>query len=130
GWRVHGYGMSQTFVKLNSYITITSTSQGLPVGSGFNSMFGTHFDSSNNIEVSDMLIDDNYPALKNINPNVALNLMAIQLRSDGGGHNIHNVNVTNISGGVGANITYEGFPIYIVSASGQNVIPEQAPNNQ
>ena len=124
--------MNQTFLKLNSYVPITNmATQGFPVGTGFGAVFGTHTDnSSDNIEISDLSIDANYPALHNINPSVALNLAAIVLRSDGGGHNIHHINAVNTAGEIGAqNIIYEGFPLIIISASGL-ITPSQSPNNQ
>jgi hypothetical protein len=132
GWHFHGSGLNQTFLKLNSYVLISSfETQGRQPGSGFNSVFGTHTDaSSDNIEISDLFIDANYPALHNLHPSVLLDLMAITLRSDGGGHNIHHIDAVNVSSETERlDIKFEGFPIIIISASGL-ITPSQSPNNQ
>ncbi len=114
GWRFHGAGMSQTTVKLNSFLPIPmGTTTNLPPGSGYNAAFGTHDDSADNVEVSDLTVDLNYPVLKGQSPSTPLQLLGVQLRSNKGGHNIHNINVSNYASENGL----EAFPIWIVSVA-------------
>lgn len=134
GWHIHGSGANQTFIKLNQYVPVTnSVAQiiGFPQGTGWGAVFGTHTDAaSDNIEISDLFIDDNYPALHNVNTSVPLNLAAIVLRTDGSGHNIHHIDAVNSASEIAVqNIKFEGFPLIITSASG-NITPSQSQNNQ
>ena len=87
-------------------------------------VFGTHDDAVGEVEISDLMIDLNYPALKAINSSVKLQLLGATLRGDLGGNNIHNINVNGYSAQSGI----EGFPVWIYSV--ENVLPTQSANNQ
>jgi hypothetical protein len=103
-WRIHGAGVGQTTVQLAK---LFPGGNGTPAGG---TVFSTFSDASDGVEISDLTIDDNYPQLKtNATP---INLQAIALRSDGGGHWVHNVNVINSAGEV-----QEAFPVQIVSVN-------------
>ncbi len=121
GWRVHGAGKDKTVVKLSDYLPITDPKnlQHMPVNSGIGLVFGTNSDSASGIEISDLTIDGNYPELKSRarqNGVSALTLEAIHLRSDLGGHRIHDVNVVNAAAEIGAiNLRWEAFPVWILS---------------
>ncbi|MGC2745662.1 MAG: hypothetical protein WA672_21025, partial [Candidatus Angelobacter sp.] len=96
GWKIHGAGKDKTVVKLSDYLPITDPKnlQHMPVNSGIGLVFGTNSDNSPGIEISDLTIDGNYPDLKSRarqNGIKALTLDAIHLRSDLGGHRIHDV---------------------------------------
>jgi hypothetical protein len=82
-------------------------------------VFSTNSDAASGIEISDLTIDANYPKLKAQAKQEgikALNLEAIHLRSNEGGHWIHHVNVINTSGEVGGMAgKFETFPVWIVS---------------
>jgi hypothetical protein len=121
GWKIHGAGKDKTVVKLNDYLPITDPKnlQHMPVNSGIGLVFGTNSDSASGIEISDLTIDGNYPELKSRarqNGVTALTLEAIHLRSDMGGHRIHDVNVVNAAAEIGAlSPRWEAFPIWILS---------------
>jgi hypothetical protein len=121
GWRIHGAGKDKTVVKLSDYLAITDPKnlQHMPVNSGIGLVFGTNSDGASGIEISDLTIDGNYPELKSRarqHSVTALTLEAIHLRSDMGGHRIHDVNVVNAAAEIGAiNPRWEAFPIWILS---------------
>jgi hypothetical protein len=122
GWKIHGAGKDKTVVKLSDYLPITDPKnlQHMPVNSGIGLVFGTNSDSASGIEISDLTIDGNYPELKSRarqNGVTALTLEAIHLRSDMGGHRIHDLNVVNAAAEIGAmSPRWEAFPIWILSA--------------
>jgi len=122
GWKIHGAGKDKTVVKLSDYLPITDPKnlQHMPVNSGIGLVFGTNSDSASGIEISALTIDGNYPELKSRarqNGVTALTLEAIHLRSDMGGHRIHDVNVVNAAAEIGAmSPRWEAFPIWILSA--------------
>lgn len=121
GWKIHGAGKDKTVVKLSDYLLITDPKnlQHMPVNSGIGLIFGTNSDGASGIEISDLTIDGNYPELKSRARQhgvTALTLEVIHLRSDLGGHRIHDVNVVNAAAEIGAiNQRWEAFPIWIVS---------------
>ncbi|MBZ5493041.1 MAG: hypothetical protein LAO76_19155 [Acidobacteriia bacterium] len=121
GWKIHGAGKDKTVVKLSDYLPITDPKnlQHMPVNSGIGLVFGTNSDGASGIEISDLTIDGNYPELKSRARQhgvTALTLEAIHLRSDMGGHRIHDVNVVNAAAEIGAiSPRWEAFPIWILS---------------
>jgi len=121
GWKIHGSRKDMTVVKLSDYLPITDPKDQrvLPVNSGVGLVFGTNSDNAPGIEISDLTIDGNYPVLKSRarqNGIKALTLDAIHLRSDLGGHHIHDVNVVNTAAEIGGiNPRWEAFPIWILS---------------
>jgi hypothetical protein len=121
GWKIHGAGKEKTVVKLSDYLAITDPKnlQNMPVNSGIGLVFGTNSDSASGIEISDLTIDGNYPELKSRARQRgvrALTLEVIHLRSDMGGHRIHDVNVVNAAAEIGAiSPRWEAFPIWILS---------------
>jgi hypothetical protein len=133
GWKIHGAGQDKTTVKLANYLPITEGKNPLdfPGDTGTGLVFGTNSDNASNIEISDLTIDANYPDLKSRarqNGIKALTLEAIHLRSDQGGHWIHNINVINTAGEIGGiNIRWEAFPVWIVSM--HNASPSENSGN-
>ena len=123
GWKIHGSGKDITTVKLSDYLPITDLKnpQNMPVGTGVNLVFGTNSDQASGIEISDLTIDGSYPELKSRSRAKglrALTLDAIHLRSDMGGHWIHDIAVINAAAEIGAvNNRWEAFPIWIVSVN-------------
>jgi hypothetical protein len=121
GWRIHGAGKDKTTVKLSAYLPITDPKnpQGMPVDTGVGLVFGTKSDMASGIEISDLTIDGNYPELKSRSRQQgikALTLDAIHLRSDLGGHWIHDLNVVNAAAEIGAiHERWEAFHVWIVS---------------
>lgn len=121
GWKIHGAGKDKTVVKLSDYLPITDPKnlQNMPVNSGIGLVFGTNSDNASGIEISDLTIDGNYPELKSRARQhgvTALTLEVIHLRSDLGGHRIHDVNVVNAAAEIGAiSPRWEAFPIWILS---------------
>jgi hypothetical protein len=121
GWKIHGAGKDKTVVKLSDYLPITDPQnlQHMPVNSGIGLVFGTNSDGASGIEISDLTIDGNYPELKSRARQhgvTALTLEVIHLRSDMGGHRIHDVDVVNAAAEIGAiNPRWEAFPIWILS---------------
>lgn len=133
GWKVHGSGQDQTTIKLSAYLPNTRQRNPLnfPVNTGTGLVFATNSDDASNIEISGLTIDANYPELKSRarqNGITALTLEAIHLRSDQGGHWIHDVKVVNTAGEIGGiHIRWEAFPLWIVSIN--NSSPTQNGNN-
>ena len=123
GWKIHGSGKDITTVKLSDYLPITDPKnpQNMPVDTGVNLVFGTNSDQASGIVISDLTIDGSYPELKSRSRAKglkALTLDAIHLRSDMGGHWIHDVNVINAAAEIGAiNTRWEAFPIWIASVN-------------
>lgn len=132
GWKVHGQGADKTIVQLSAFLTITNPhdERSYPLETGMNTVFSTNSDDASGIEISDLTVDANFPELKGFARQhgvKALNLEAIHLRSNEGGHWIHNVKVIHAAGEVGGmNEKYETFPVWIVSVR-QNASP--ADNN-
>ncbi len=130
GWKIHGAGKDKTTVKLSAYLPITDPKDPrvLPVDTGVNLVFGTNSDGASGIEISDLTIDGNYPELKSRSRQHgirALTLDAIRLRSDQGGHWIHDVNVMNAAAEIGSiHVRWEAFPVWVASfdraKAGQN----------
>ena len=88
-------------------------SNGAPLSGGRNVVIGTHSASASGVEISDLTIDANHDHLTT-SGGVPLNLEGIILRSDQGGHWIHNVNVIGGSGDVGfKNVVVETFAVQI-----------------
>ena len=133
GWKLHGAGKDKTTVKLSDYLPITDpkNQQVLPVNSGVGLVFGTNSDNASGIEISDLTIDDNYPELKSRARQSGLKTLtldAIHLRSDLGGHWIHDVNVVNAASEMGSiNVRWEAFHVWIVSMDRSR--PEQNRSN-
>ncbi|HEX3156271.1 MAG TPA: hypothetical protein VHV32_16710 [Candidatus Angelobacter sp.] len=121
GWKIHGSGKDMTVVKLSDYFPITDPKDQrvLPVNTGVGLVFGTNSDTAPGIEISDLTIDGNYPVLKSRarqNGIKALTLDAIHLRSDLGGHHIHDVKIINSAAEIGGiNPRWEAFPVWILS---------------
>jgi len=121
GWKIHGAGKDKTVVKLSDYLPITDPKnlQNMPVNSGIGLVFGTNSDNASGIEISDLTIDGNYPELKSRARQhgvTALTLEVIHLRSDMGGHRIHDVNVVNAAAEIGAiSQRWEAFQVWILS---------------
>jgi hypothetical protein len=115
-WHVHGYGSTQTTVQLNSYYLPPSGGEPASpwVLTGSNVVFSTGADFNPGVEISDMTIDDNYPALKAQAGAMPLRLEAIHLRDNIGGHHVHHLNVVNAAS---EDPLGEAFPIWIVSVA-------------
>lgn len=119
GWKIHGAGRDKTTVKLNDYLPNTAARNPLnfPVDTGTGLVFGTNGDGASGVEISDLTIDANYPELKSRarqNGVKSLTLEAIHLRSDLGGHWIHDVNVVNAAAEIGTiHPRWEAFPVWI-----------------
>ena len=133
GWKVHGAGKNKTTVRLSAYLPITDPKdpRNLPVNTGLGLVLGTNSDEASGIEISDLTVDANYPELKSRARQHgirALILDAIHLRSDLGGHWIHDVNVINAAAEIGEiSPSYEAFPVQIASV--QRSRPEQNRGN-
>ena len=106
GWRVHGAGMGQTILKLTDLYFDRATGKYL-----IGQIIGTHDLDSYGVEVSDLTLDANYPALKS-QYKTGLQLQAIFLQSNRGQHWIHDIHVMNTAGEVA-----ESFPVEIGSQS-------------
>lgn len=121
GWKVHGSGADKTTVQLSSYLPARAVPnpRNVPAGTATGVVFSTSSDDASEIEVSDLTIDDNYPELKsqaNKDGIRALNLEAVQLRSDRGHNWIHDVNVLHTAGEIGTiDEKWETFPVWIYS---------------
>lgn len=132
-WKIHGSGIAKTTVQLIDYRRSVEPKdpETFPAATAHGVVFSTNSDDASGIEVSDLTIDANYPELKaraSQQGIKALNLEAIHLRSNQGGHWIHHVNVINASGEVGGMFgTFEIFPVWIFSVS--NSDPTQNNNN-
>ncbi|HZS27213.1 MAG TPA: hypothetical protein VFB76_08270 [Candidatus Angelobacter sp.] len=119
-WKIQGRGVNHTTLQLASYLPDQFVDQnGVPLNGGRNIVIGTHSAGSSGIEISDLTIDANHDKLT-APGGIPLNLEGIILRSDQGGHWIHNVNVGGGSGDVG--VTNEAFETFAVQIWG-NVEP-------
>ena len=111
-WKIHGAGVDRTILKLIDFVPNPS---GGNKGTGVGVVFSTFGDGASGIEISDLSIDDNYSELKTKAQQQgikALNLNAINLRSDQGGHWIHRIKVSHSSGEIN-----ETFPVWIYSVN-------------
>src|ERR1051326_4887253 len=114
GWKIHGRGVDHTTLQLASYLPDQFfDNNGSPLSGGRNVVIGTHSPAASGIEISDLTVDANHDHLTSPG-GVPLNLEGIILRSDHGGHWIHNVNVIGGSGDVGfKNVIVETFALRI-----------------
>lgn len=134
GWKIHGAGADRTTVKLVAYLPLRQHQppRNSPVNAGLGVVFGTNSDQASAIEISDLAIDANYPELKRQATSAgikALNLEAIHLRSDQGGHWIHDLRIINTAGEIGAiDGHWETFPVWIVSVKNGSVPQENNGN--
>ena len=128
-WKIHGRGVNHTTLQLASYLPAKFVDQnGAPVHGGSNVVIGTHSGGSSGIEISDLTIDANHDHLT-APGGVPLSLEGIILRSDQGGHWIHNVNIIGGSGDGGTNNeAFETFAIQIWG-NAQTLDPEQDTGN-
>jgi len=112
GWRIHGAALDRTTLRLADLVADPSNHQYIAgtIISAYN------FDSSE-LEISDLTLDDNYPALK-ARYRSNLELMAVSLQSNHGHQWVHNIHVTNTSGE-----GPEAFPVAITA-------PTQNPDNK
>jgi hypothetical protein len=121
GWKVHGAGQDNTIVQLSAYLPAVAggNPRQLPAASATGVVFSTNSDDASDVEISDLTVDANYPGLKaraGREGIKALNLEAIQLRSNQGHNWIHDVNVLHTSGEIGMiDIRWETFPVWIYS---------------
>lgn len=106
GWRVHGAGVNKTILRLADLYFDRATGKYL-----IGQIIGSHDLDAYGVEVSDLTLDANYPALKS-RYRTGLQLQAIFLQSNRGEHWIHDIHVTNTSGEVA-----ESFPVEIGSQS-------------
>ena len=117
-WHVHGVG-PQTVLQLTAFLPNPPAIFNHQPNTGLGQVFATHDDNSSGVEISDLIIDGNYPALKQVANNTgitAINLVSMLLRSNTGGYWVHRVNVINNAGEVGRiRIANEAFPINIQS---------------
>ncbi len=112
GWKIHGVGADKTILKLVSFFPDPARHAGVGM------VLSTHDDGASGIEISDLGIDDNYPELKPAATQQGikqLNLEAIHLRADQGGHWIHRVNVVHAAGE-----SNEVFPVWIASVNNKS----------
>jgi hypothetical protein len=134
GWKVHGSGVDKTTVQLSSYLPARAVPnpRNVPVGTATGVVFSTSSDDASDIEVSDLTIDANYPELKSRAGKEgirALNLEAVQLRSDRGHNWIHDINVLHTSGEIGTiDEKWETFPVWIYSVK-QGSTPQDNSGN-
>jgi len=134
GWKFHGQGADKTTLQLSDFLTISDPQNPsrLPVGTGTNTLLSTNAHTASGVEISDMTLDANYPALKqeaNQNGVSALNLEGIRLWSAHGGNHIHDINVINAAGEIGEiDELFETFSVLIVSAA-PNSSPLDCGNN-
>jgi hypothetical protein len=113
-WKIHGRGVDQTKLQLASYLTDQFVvPNGTPISGGRNVVIGTHSEDSSAIEISDLTVDANHDHLT-VPGGFPLNLEGIVLRTQQGGHWIHNVNVIGGSGDVGfLSVLFETFAIHL-----------------
>src|ERR1700694_2590274 len=114
-WKIHGAGIDRTILKLVSFF---GNPPHLAHGTGEGVVLSTYGDGASGIEVSDLTIDGNYPGLQPVAAQqgiARLNLEAIHLRADEGGHWIHRVKVIHAAGEVS-----EVFPVWIVSVNNKS----------
>lgn len=134
GWKIHGSGKDKTTVQLSAYLPIKAVpnQQNFPAGTGAGVVFSTNSDAASDIEISDLTVDANYPALKAQATREgirALNLEAVHLRSDQGHNWIHDINVIHTAGEVGKiNGKWETFPVLIYSVRA-NSTPRDSSGN-
>ena len=134
GWKVHGSGVDKTTVQLAAYLPARAVPnpRNVPVGTATGVVFSTSSDDASDIEVSDLTIDDSYPELKsraNREGIKALNLEALQLRSDRGHDWVHDINVLHTSGEIGAiEEKWETFPVWIYSVK-VGTLPQENVDN-
>lgn len=130
-WKIHGRGVDHTTLQLAAYVTdqfVDPTSNKSPMSGGRNVVIGTHSPESSGVEISDLTIDANHDRLTS-SGGTPLNLEAIILRSDQGGHWIHNVNVNGGSGDVGfMDVVFETFAVQIWG-NAQPLDPQQNTDN-
>jgi hypothetical protein len=112
GWRIHGAAVDKTTLRLADLYADSATGKYLE-----GIIIGTHDVDSSEVELSDLTLDDNYPALK-MRYRSDLELVAVILRSNRGHQWVHNIHVMNASGE-----GPEDFPVAITS-------PTQNPDNQ
>jgi hypothetical protein len=121
GWKIHGAGAAKTTIQLIDYRRSLEPKdpETFPAATAHGVVFSTNSDDASGIEISDLTVDTNYPQLKAQATQQgikALNLEAIHLRANEGGHWIHHVNVINTSGEVGGiHVKFETFPVWIYS---------------
>jgi len=125
-WKIHGMGTARTTLQLASFVPTQFVDlNGQPLSGGSNIVIGTHSINASGIEISDLTIDANHDGLTSPG-GLPLNLEGIVLRSDHGGHWIHNVHLTGASGDVGfRNIQFETFAIQIWG----NILPMDPQQN-
>jgi|HubBroStandDraft_2_1064218.scaffolds.fasta_scaffold27876_3 hypothetical protein len=92
GWRVHGAAVDRTTLRLIDLFTDPSTGKYLK-----GILISINDPGSAGVEISDLTLDDNYPALKP-RYRTPIELMAILLRSNRGHEWVHDIRVTNASG--------------------------------
>jgi hypothetical protein len=128
-WKIHGRGVDHTTLQLSTYLPDQfADNNGAPLSGGRNIVIGTHSAQSSGIEISDLTIDANHDRLTS-SGGTPLNLEGIKLRSDQGGHWIHNVNVVGGSGDLGfINVVYETFAVQIWG-NAQPLDPTQSTGN-
>ncbi len=123
GWKIHGQGPGLTILQLSAYLPASDPGnvQGFPPGTGANVVLSTASTNASGVEISDLTIDANYPALKaqaDSDGLFALNLEAIHLWSAQGNNWVHNVAVINAAGEVGAlDERFETFAVMINSGT-------------
>ncbi len=112
-WKIHGRGPGKTKLQLASYLPDQFVLNGSPISGGRNVVIGTRSVDSSGIEISDLTVDANHDHLT-APGGLPLNLEGIVLRSQHGGHWIHNVNVIGGSGDVGfISVLFETFAVHI-----------------
>ncbi len=113
-WKIHGRGVGQTKLQLVSYLADQFVvPNGAPISGGRNVVIGTHSENSSGIEISDLTVDANHDQLT-VPGSLPLNLEGIVLRTQNGGHWIHDVNVIGGSGDVGfISVLFETFAVQL-----------------
>jgi len=113
-WKIHGRGVGQTKLQLVSYLADQFVvPNGAPISGGRNVVIGTHSENSSGIEISDLTVDANHDQLT-VPGGLPLNLEGIVLRTQNGGHWIHDVNVIGGSGDVGfISVLFETFAVQL-----------------
>ncbi|HKV91250.1 MAG TPA: hypothetical protein VJW20_01740 [Candidatus Angelobacter sp.] len=128
-WKIHGRGTGHTTLQLASYVPDQFPDvNGVSFDVGRNVVIGTHSKNASNVEISDLTIDANHDHLT-APGGLPLNLEGIVLRSDQGGHWIHDVNVIGGSGDAGAiNVSFETFTVRIWGNNNQQDPQENSGN--
>jgi hypothetical protein len=125
-WHIHGQGIngpSATTVQLQDALQNPldwslphPLDPNSPPTSGLEIVFLNHNFDVSGVEISDLIIDDNYQFVKGKHSSIPLNLLAVYLNTTQGNHHLHHLNVINTSGEVAVpNETFEGFPIFVLS---------------